>query len=109
MAEGKLISRNRLYCNGYYATLGRADGKISFTFPLLGTFSSATPSKTSNITASIYGTKSATGCKLNNAVAEITGGKLFVTFVPNVTLSTYTDTAKVYMFTIDEEFYIDLA
>lgn len=109
MAESKLIGRNRLYCNGYFATIGRADGDISFTYPLLGTFTSATLSKSSNITASIYGTKSAIGCKLNSGSASITNGKLFVKFTPSVTLSTYTDTAKTYMFSIDEDFYIDLA
>lgn len=114
MATGtiKADRTTRIGIQGNWASLGRADGAVSISIPIPGVKnSSLSLSKTSGISASIYGTKSATGCTLtfdSSASGVQSDGHLFLKFTPSVTLSTYTDSAKIFMLSIDEPIIVTL-
>lgn len=97
---------------GNWASLGRADGAVSISIPIPGVKnSSLSLSKTSGISASIYGSKLATACTLtfdSNASGVQEDGHLFLKFTPSVTVSTYTDAAKIFMLSIDEPITVTL-
>ena len=95
---------------GSHATFGRVDGDVSIYVHLPDIKSSqCSLSKTSNIAASIYGSISATGCTLTLNYASIAVNVIFLKFTPSITMSTFTELAKIYILTIDEDLIVTLS
>lgn len=106
----KVERTTRIGIGGNWPTVGRNDGAVSINVPIPGIKANGFAlSKVSGIAASIYGSKASTGCTLtfdSSASVISEDGHLFLKFTPSVTVSNYTDTAKIFMLTIEDPLVI---
>lgn len=96
---------NKYNMAGVQYCLARNDGKCQFTVRLNGNHQGTTITwnKSSNITATVYGSTSATAATVSIDNATIGNGVLSVRLALSVTLSQYTQLARGFLLTIDEQ------
>lgn len=99
----------RIFIGGQRISIGRADGNVSITISVMGDWSNVTLSKTSNISADIYGTKSYGNTKLALLEKNINSGYVYLKFSSSATASSYYETGKPCCINISDQLYIDLS
>ena len=91
-----------VFVGGYIAGLALNSGNIGFSVPITGLYT-AIVSATQTCTGTIYGSIGAVGSvTFTMASKTLTNGILSFSLTPSVTLSNYTDNAKVLMCEIDK-------
>lgn len=87
---------------GNFAGLARNDGRVNITIPVQGDFTSISANKTTDIGGTIYGSIGAAGCTFAIEDLSISSGYIYMNLRPNITLSNYTDLAKITLVSISD-------
>lgn len=115
MAEGyepRPLS-NQIGIGGFYAGIGRADGKITITVPIMGKYNAFSLSKTTNINVDLY-TITSPGvpiiCNFESSGSYINAdGHLYLRFIPTTDITQYYENGRPLVVVIQDPIIVTLS
>lgn len=115
MAEGyePRPSSNQLGIGGFHPSIGRTDGKVSITIPIIGKYNAFSLSKTTNINMDLYTINTAGVpiiCNFESSASNIDAdGHLYLRFIPTTDITQYYDTGRPIVIAIQNSIIVTLS